>query len=160
MPDSLNIPSRALSLEPTSPIPLSFIDQLERRGEESASRTPLRWFGYTAMLLEQAAIDNTLVAVMILDLEEIAQIRSALGDEAAEIMLRKLMLRLADVGNSKTFAVRCPGDRFLIVAGGLQKPIEAHAVASHIEWLSTGIDRHSPLTDSEGFRNDRCCFDR
>jgi GGDEF domain-containing protein len=125
MPDSLNMPSEIFALEPA----LRLLQQTQ-----NAIFTP-HWLTSSALLLDQAGRDGKFVATMIIDIEEIAQIRQILGETAAEKVMRKVALRLADVIDNHTVAVHCARDQFLIMAGGLATPIEAHTLARRIEAL-------------------------
>jgi predicted signal transduction protein with EAL and GGDEF domain len=133
MPDTIDATPHTMAL--TAPASQCSPSEADASRGDDATALPSAadgWFGQSAALIDQARIDGSIVALMVLDIEEIGQVGARLGAAAKESILHTLALRLADLASSKIVVTRYAQNRFLIVAGDLKVAVEAHDLAYHI----------------------------
>jgi diguanylate cyclase (GGDEF)-like protein len=84
------------------------------------------------MALSAARRNQTLTAVLFIDLDGFKQINDSLGHEAGDCVLREVAARLGACGRESDTVARIGGDEFLGVAGGLNSASDAAHLAERM----------------------------
>jgi diguanylate cyclase (GGDEF)-like protein/PAS domain S-box-containing protein len=84
------------------------------------------------IVLSLARRNNTLVAVMFIDLDGFKLVNDTLGHDAGDAVLKQVASRLLSCIRESDTVARVGGDEFLIVASGLNSPENASQIAEKV----------------------------
>ncbi|MES9830972.1 MAG: EAL domain-containing protein [Candidatus Thiodiazotropha sp. DIVDIV] len=109
--------------------------QLQQLAEkDSLTQLPNR-FSFTKLLKQavaRAQRNNTLLAILFLDLDRFKEVNDSLGHDAGDEMLITTANRLLHVVRTGDVVARLSGDEFVILLEDIKRPEYSSSVASHI----------------------------
>ena len=107
-----------------------------------------------SQLLKEAALDNSLVGIMFLDIDNFKKINDSLGHEHGDRVILEVSHRLSDHVHEADSVGRLGGDEFVILLKGIKSALEAKSIADNIRLIlgNTLIvnDRELRMTASIG----------
>lgn len=87
---------------------------------------------YLCLLINQAARDETMFALLMIDLDRFKYINDTMGHEVGDQLLRVVADRLRQHTREGDFLARLGGDEFILVLPHIRKTIEAATVAQKL----------------------------
>jgi len=84
------------------------------------------------MAISEATRNNTMVAVLFLDLDDFKEVNDTFGHSAGDSVLKQVALRMLDCVRKADTVARIGGDEFLVIASGIHAPKDAALVAEKI----------------------------
>jgi diguanylate cyclase (GGDEF)-like protein len=107
-----------------------------------------------SQLLKEAALDNSLVGIMFLDIDNFKKINDSLGHEHGDKVILEVSHRLSDHVHEADSVGRLGGDEFVVLLKGIKNCLEAKSIADNIRFVlgNTLIvnDRELQVTASIG----------
>jgi diguanylate cyclase (GGDEF)-like protein len=112
------------------------VAQLERQSNEDVlTGLPNRqWVqAHLPKAIEHAAAENTMLAVLFIDLDGFKSVNDTLGHEAGDEVLRMASKRLKEAIRPHDYVVRLGGDEFVVVLDAINHKTDAAHVAERIQ---------------------------